>query len=271
MNQSVAKEKNEMKIFMKLFNYAFIVFVLIQTVSTMNVRRQKIVVPGDLMIGALIPVHEQPSYTENTNPKQRCGKIRDQYGVQRVEALLYLLDKLNNKNVTKILPGITLGIDIRDECWESSIALEETIDFIKDTISSTTSGDSISSESNNASDFAFNTTTIEFQAQESNNALASASENSKCMSNLNSKLNQNRIVAVVGPSGSTVTINVQNLLQLFDIPQIGFSATSGDLSNKKMYKTFVRVVPSDYLQVRAMVDVVVKMNWTYLFAVYTDG
>ena len=38
-----------------------------------------------------------------------------------------------------------------------------------------------------------------------------------------------------------------------------------------MYKTFLRVVPSDYLQVQAMIDIVKRMNWTYIFAVYTDG
>ena len=38
-----------------------------------------------------------------------------------------------------------------------------------------------------------------------------------------------------------------------------------------MYKTFLRVVPSDYLQVRAMLDLVIRMNWTYIFAIYTEG
>lgn len=64
---------------------------------------------------------------------------------------------------------------------------------------------------------------------------------------------------------------MQNLLQLFDIPQIGYSATSRDLSDKNMFKTFLRVVPSDILQVRAMIDVVIEMKWTYLFAIYTEG
>jgi hypothetical protein len=68
-----------------------------------------------------------------------------------------------------------------------------------------------------------------------------------------------------------VSINVQNLLQLFDIPHIGYSATVADLSNKKMYKTFLRVVPSDYLQVRSMIDFVLEMKWTYIFGIYTDG
>ncbi len=80
-------------------------------------KRKKLVVHGDFMIGALVPVHEQPSL----GSKKVCGIIRDQYGVQRVEALLYMLDKINDKTQTSLLPGVQLGLDIRDECWETSI------------------------------------------------------------------------------------------------------------------------------------------------------
>lgn len=120
--------------------------------------------------------------------------------------------------------------------------MEETIDFIKDTISSD---------------------------DEDNSVARSNTAQEKCQ-NKNTD-NDNRIVAVIGPGGSGITINVQNLLQLFDIPQVGYSATSMELSDKKHFKTFLRVVPSDYLQVQALIDLVTKMNWTYLFAVYTDG
>ena len=233
-------------------------------------RRKKIIQSGDLMIGALIPVHEQPNFNENEKldggSKRKCGVIRDQYGVQRVEALLYLLDKLNNKNITKILPGIQLGLEIRDECWETSIALEETIDFIKDTISSNDNEAEILLNSEKVS--MNNSSLVSF------NNLFDNDKNilmEKCQLLNKNKPNQNKILAVIGPAGSSVSINVQNLLQLFDIPQIGYSATSRDLSDKKMFKTFLRVVPSDYLQVKAMIDVVQTMNWTYLFAIYTDG
>lgn len=121
--------------------------------------------------------------------------------------------------------------------------MEETIDFIKDTLSS--------------------------DDEDLNRGVGSNSAQEKCQ-NRNMD-NDNRIVAVIGPGGSGITINVQNLLQLFDIPQVGYSATSMELSEKKQFKTFLRVVPSDYLQVEAMIDLVTKMNWTYLFAVYTDG
>ena len=75
---------------------------------------------GDFTIGALIPVHEQPEFTTGAGRK-KCGMIRDQYGVQRVEALLYMLDKINDKSKTNLLPGVKLGLEIRDECWETSI------------------------------------------------------------------------------------------------------------------------------------------------------
>ena len=230
------------------------------------VKRKKIIEHGDLIIGALIPVHEQPSYKDEElqfGSKRKCGIIRDQYGVQRVEALLYLLDKINNKTITKLLPGVKLGLEIRDECWDSSIALEETIDFIKDTIAS----DDIDPEF----DYDNITSVSVVQTPNLNNNNNNNNLLEKCQQLQKEKETQNKIIAVIGPAGSSVSINVQNLLQLFNIPQLGYSATSRDLSDKKMFKTFVRVVPSDYLQVRAMADVVVKMNWTYLFAIYTDG
>ena len=32
-----------------------------------------------------------------------------------------------------------------------------------------------------------------------------------------------------------------------------------------------RVIPSDTLQAQAMIDVVLRFNWTYIHAVHTDG
>ena len=45
----------------------------------------------------------------------------------------------------------------------------------------------------------------------------------KCQAISKEKKEKKRIFAVIGPAGSSVSINVQNLLQLFDIPQIGYN------------------------------------------------
>jgi ABC-type branched-subunit amino acid transport system substrate-binding protein len=79
------------------------------------------------------------------------------------------------------------------------------------------------------------------------------------------------LIGVIGPGSSSAALQTQNLLQLFSIPQIGYSTTSKDLSDKARYSTFLRVVPSDYYQAQVMVDIVKKFNWTYVSAVNTDG
>lgn len=91
--------------------------------------------------------------------------------------------------------------------------------------------------------------------------------NKKSGNNSNSKI----LVGVIGPGSSAVSIQVQNLLQLFHIPQIGYSATSRDLSDKNRFRYFLRVVPPDELQARAMLQIVQKYNWTYVSAVSTEG
>ena len=149
--------------------------------------------------------------------------------------LLLTLDEINNN--PDILPNITLGWDIRDSCWYSPIAMEQGIDFIKDSIASVDT---------------------------------SMRNNSKVKGCGPARQNK-PIAGLIGPGSSENTIQVQSMLQMFNIPQIGYSATSIDLSNKNLYKYFVRVVPSDNYQTQAILDVVIRFNWTYVSTVHSDG
>ncbi|XP_069462798.1 metabotropic glutamate receptor 1 isoform X2 [Ambystoma mexicanum] len=188
---------------------------------------------GDIIIGALFSVHHQP--TAEKVPERKCGEVREQYGIQRVEAMFHTLDRINADQ--NLLPNISLGTEIRDSCWHSSVALEQSIEFIRDSLIS---------------------------LREDKDGLLRCAESGTAST-------KKPIVGVIGPGSSSVAIQVQNLLQLFDIPQIAYSATSIDLSDKTLYKYFLRVVPSDILQARAMLDIVKRYNWTYVSAVHTDG
>jgi ABC-type branched-subunit amino acid transport system substrate-binding protein len=64
----------------------------------------------------------------------------------------------------------------------------------------------------------------------------------------------NPTVAIVGPAKSSTTIAVQNVLQVFRIPQIGYGATTTDLSDKEQFGYFMRTVPSDLWQARAIME-----------------
>lgn len=155
------------------------------------------------------------------------------YGIQRTEATFMTLDRINSD--PSILPNITLGVEIRDSCWYAPVALQQSIEFIRDAISLTGSADT-----------------------------CAAGDRAK-------SAKRTPLIGVIGPGSSSVALQVQNLLQLFQLPQIGYSATSKDLSDKSRFNYFMRVVPSDYYQAQVMVDLVRAHNWTYVSAVNTDG
>uniref|UniRef100_A0A8D3B5H4 Metabotropic glutamate receptor 1 n=1 Tax=Scophthalmus maximus TaxID=52904 RepID=A0A8D3B5H4_SCOMX len=198
-------------------------------------RRVLTHIPGDIIIGALFSVHHQPP--ADKVHERKCGAVREQYGIQRVEAMMHTLDRINAD--PNILPNITLGCEIRDSCWHSAVALEQSIEFIRDTL-------------------------VSNEEEESQG---------RCAAEGGSMLLRAKkpIVGLIGPGSSSVAIQVQNLLQLFNIPQIAYSATSMDLSDKSLFKYFMRVVPSDMQQARAMVDIVKRYSWSYVSAIHTEG
>lgn len=52
-----------------------------------------------------------------------------QGGIQALEAMLHTIDYVNERD--DILPGITLGAYILDDCDKDTYGLEQSIDFIK--------------------------------------------------------------------------------------------------------------------------------------------
>ena len=53
--------------------------------------------------------------------------------------------------------------------------------------------------------------------------------------------------------------------------QVSFFSTSPELSNKQRFEFFSRTIPSDHYQVAAMVEIVKRMNWTYVSIVYEES
>ena len=76
---------------------------------------------------------------------------------------------------------------------------------------------------------------------------------------------------IVGPALSSVAVPVATLMNLFQIPQISYSATANLLSDKNDFTYFFRTVPPDNGQVMAMYDLIRTFNWTYVSIIYTDN
>ena len=80
---------------------------------------------GDIILGGLMMIHERAD-------KSTCGKIMRQGGIQAMEVMLYTIDYVNRHyNVPGLLPGITLGAYILDDCDKDTYGLEMAVDFIK--------------------------------------------------------------------------------------------------------------------------------------------
>uniref|UniRef100_A0A3B3U6N8 G-protein coupled receptor family C group 6 member A n=1 Tax=Poecilia latipinna TaxID=48699 RepID=A0A3B3U6N8_9TELE len=79
------------------------------------------------------------------------------------------------------------------------------------------------------------------------------------------------VTAVIGDYYSEISIAVTRHLNLEQIPQISYGATSGLLSDKTRFPSFLRTVPQDDHQAFAIVEILKKNNWTWVGVVATDG
>ncbi|XP_015118539.1 metabotropic glutamate receptor [Diachasma alloeum] len=208
------------------------VFVYLQSgrvTSKTTPEREAILIPGDIVLGGLFPVHDKGEFT--------CGSKVYNRGVQRLEAMLFAVDQINQEN--KILPGISLGVHILDTCSRDTYALNQSLHFVRASLSNL--------------DISILECTDGSTPKVRNTASAGP------------------IFGVIGGSYSSVSLQVANLLRLFHIPQISPASTAKALSDKTRFDYFARTVPPDTFQSIALVDVVKSANWSYVSTVYSEG
>ncbi|XP_070193924.1 metabotropic glutamate receptor 3-like [Littorina saxatilis] len=164
-----------------------------------------------------------------------CSGLQSDRGIERLEAMLFTIDEINANKT--LLPGIKLGANIFDTCGMSTYALEQSLEFIRGSFTSLD--------------------TTEFICDDGSTATA--------------RHTGMNVAGVIGGSYSSVSIQVANLLRLFKLPQISYASTSASLSDKSRYDYFVRTVPPDVLQAKALVDIVQAFNWTYVSTVQSEG
>ncbi|PNI80400.1 GRM2 isoform 4 [Pan troglodytes] len=185
---------------------------------------------GDLVLGGLFPVHQKGG------PAEDCGPVNEHRGIQRLEAMLFALDRINRD--PHLLPGVRLGAHILDSCSKDTHALEQALDFVRASLSRGADGSRHICPDGSYATHGDAPTAI---------------------------------TGVIGGSYSDVSIQVANLLRLFQIPQISYASTSAKLSDKSRYDYFARTVPPDFFQAKAMAEILRFFNWTYVSTVASEG
>ena len=137
-------------------------------------ERKEVKMEGDIVLGGLFPMHEMGQGGD------LCGAIKEEKGIQRLEAMLYAIDRINRNK--RILRGIKLGVHILDTCLRDTYALEQSLEFIKAHM---------------------NTLDVsEFTCRDGNPPLYTPSK---------------PVAGVIGAAASQVSVMVANILRLFKV------------------------------------------------------
>ncbi|XP_078281541.1 taste receptor type 1 member 3-like [Rhinoraja longicauda] len=140
--------------------------------------------------------------------------------------MAFAIDEINNS--TSLLPGIHLGYEIHDDCFESLASILPTLNFL------------------------------------------SSVRGSKIDVLCNYTEYRSRAIALVGPWTSEQAMITAKLFSLFLFPQVSYGASSAQLNNKKIFPSFLRIMPSDNDQAIAIVSIVKKFKWNWIAGIGSD-
>lgn len=164
--------------------------------------------------------------------QESCSGLRPNV-LMYAEAMMFAMNEINKNG--SILTNMTLGYDIRDTCGDDQEGVTV------------------------ASDFVFrNTLKFDPRYNVTNSCVAQATSP-----------NENPILAVIGGLDSRISVNVANVLQVVDVPQISYGASSAELSDPQ-FTAFFRTVPVDKFQSRAMAELVAHYKWTCVAVIGVD-
>lgn len=216
-----------------LIPFLLIVFTNIRNFQGSRVCKspRKMWKDGNYTIVALFPIHLYNSATSRYELNLQAAVW--------AEAFMFAVEEINSNGT--LLGNRTIGYQIYDTCNTASIAQESVLQVILG------AGVPNSISQGNATQ------------------LSSKMHRCKCRANGNSM-----VVSVIGGASSKISSTVSNLLGVDWMPQISYSSTSIDLSNKRNHPSFLRTIPPDNFQAEFIVDLLQHYGWRYINVLASD-
>lgn len=87
-------------------------------------KHNEFYINGSLIFSGLFPIHYAP---QNTSTSKQCQGKFNTRGFEEALAMLYAIKRINNDS--RILPGITIGADIKDTCSSVDFAIRKCLNF----------------------------------------------------------------------------------------------------------------------------------------------
>uniref|UniRef100_A0A8D0QKF4 G-protein coupled receptor family C group 6 member A n=1 Tax=Sus scrofa TaxID=9823 RepID=A0A8D0QKF4_PIG len=143
---------------------------------------------------------------------------------------LAMIHSIEMINNSTLLSGVKLGYEIYDTCTDVTVAMAAALRFL--------------SKFNSSGEI------VEFKCDYSSYTP--------------------RVKAVIGAGYSEITMAVSRMLNLQLIPQVSYESTAETLSDKIRFPSFLRTVPSDFYQTKAMAQLIRKSGWNWIGIITTD-
>ncbi|XP_045153593.1 vomeronasal type-2 receptor 1-like [Echinops telfairi] len=78
------------------------------------------------------------------------------------------------------------------------------------------------------------------------------------------------LAGMIGAGSSSLSIAASRILGIYYIPQVGYASTCSLLSDKYQFPTYLRTIPSDTAQSKAMVKLIQHFGWVWVGTIATD-
>ncbi|XP_076591339.1 extracellular calcium-sensing receptor-like [Chaetodon auriga] len=194
---------------------------------------------GDVVIGGLFPLHYSPASslpTFKTKPTPNMYKYFSARALRWMQTMTFAINEINQRS--DLLPQLKLGFHIRDSCDDIPVSLGACLLLVNG-------------------------------QPERGSAVNIVKKSKGPQSNLGSNLGCSAVQrtvspVIIGDAASGVSMALLRSLGSFHIPLVSYFASCSCLSNQREFPTFMRTMPSDAFQVRALVRLVNYFGWTWV-------
>ncbi|XP_028274657.1 extracellular calcium-sensing receptor-like [Parambassis ranga] len=192
-------------------------------------ERNSLYEDGDVVVGGLFPLHYSPvsfhpTYTLKPAPTMYNFSSR---ALRWMQTMTFAIKEINRRS--DLLPQLKLGFHIRDSCDDIPVSLRASLLLVN-----------------------------------------GQPEGGKGLENTNGSnlgcgaVKRTVSSVIIGDAGSGVSMALLRSLGSFRVPLVSYFASCSCLSNQREFPTFMRTMPSDAFQIRALARLVSFFSWTWV-------
>ncbi|KAM7412963.1 hypothetical protein PAMA_020380 [Pampus argenteus] len=242
---------------------------------------------GDFVIGGLFPLHymaPEPQHSYNSKPLLTPCSGFDHRAFRWMMTMVFAVQEINRNS--SLLPGIELGYRIMDSCDHVHTSLRALFSLVSHSTAVTSEVEHMTETErglNMPKNSGISTEEVKTMQKTRKKTTLTSAENSGSYikenvteerlgtqsESLISCLAGSPVPAVIGLASSSPTRAVAHTLGPFNIPLVSYFATCTCLTDKHVYPSFLRTVPSDLFQVSGLVQLATFLGWRWVGTIGT--